>query len=63
MPAISLTAYSRFLDQLVQQIKTEPKMEIRTRLLADCKALCTESRKLNFDAEMTDRGIRLGTEE
>jgi hypothetical protein len=63
MPAISLTAYSRFLDQLVQQIKTEPKIEIRTRLFADCKALCMESRKLNFYEEMTDRGIRLGTEE
>jgi hypothetical protein len=60
VPAISLNAYARFLDQLAEQIKTERDANCRTKLLADFRLVCAESQRLNFAEELENRGVRIG---
>jgi hypothetical protein len=58
MPAISLTAYRRSLDQLAELIRTETDAGKRSKLVNDFRLLCAESRRLRAEHELTSRDIQ-----
>lgn len=60
MPAISLIAYARVLDQLAERIRSERDLDSRAKLIGDFKLTCIESRRLKPDEELQKRGVQLG---
>jgi hypothetical protein len=58
MPAVSLSSFSRYLDQLADRIKQEPDATVRASLLAEFDRVCAESRRLHPADERRSRGIQ-----